>query len=105
MSESGASPAIMVVGSINVDLVFSTSRLPSAGETLTGAKLVELPGGKGANQTRREPLAHDALEGGVLRRGLAHASAPSFAVVAPVIAMPSSASETPGAYSATISPS
>jgi len=50
MSEVGVIPAIMVVGSINVDLVFSTSRLPSAGETLTGAKLAELPGGKGANQ-------------------------------------------------------
>ena len=50
MSQSGAAPAIMVVGSINVDLVFSTSRLPSGGETLTGASLAELPGGKGANQ-------------------------------------------------------
>jgi ribokinase len=43
-------PAITVVGSINLDLVAFCERLPRPGETLTGAKLERVPGGKGANQ-------------------------------------------------------
>lgn len=43
-------PLITVVGSINLDLVARGERLPRAGETLTGAKLQRVPGGKGANQ-------------------------------------------------------
>ena len=41
---------IFVVGSLNVDLVQSTPRLPVAGETLAGGALQTHPGGKGANQ-------------------------------------------------------
>src|SRR5207248_10365923 len=41
---------LTVVGSINLDLVAKVERLPRAGETLTGAKLERIPGGKGANQ-------------------------------------------------------
>ena len=44
------SPSIVVVGSVNLDLVASVSRLPVAGETVTGAELNRYPGGKGANQ-------------------------------------------------------
>ena len=43
-------PSIVVVGSVNLDLVASVSRLPIAGETVTGAELQRFPGGKGANQ-------------------------------------------------------
>jgi len=43
-------PAVTVVGSINLDLVATVSRLPRPGETLTGAELDHVPGGKGANQ-------------------------------------------------------
>jgi ribokinase len=43
-------PSIAVVGSVNLDLVASVSRLPRPGETLTGAELQYIPGGKGANQ-------------------------------------------------------
>lgn len=42
--------ALAVVGSINLDLVASVPRLPRPGETLTGAELDRVPGGKGANQ-------------------------------------------------------
>ncbi len=41
---------LTVVGSINLDLVARVERLPRAGETLTGATLDRIPGGKGANQ-------------------------------------------------------
>jgi ribokinase len=43
-------PDVTVVGSINLDLVTRVARLPRPGETLTGAKLERIPGGKGANQ-------------------------------------------------------
>ncbi|MEM1086902.1 MAG: ribokinase [Pseudomonadota bacterium] len=39
-----------VVGSINLDLVASGAALPRAGETVTGARFSQHPGGKGANQ-------------------------------------------------------
>jgi ribokinase len=42
--------SIIVIGSVNLDLVATVSRLPEPGETVTGAKLNRFPGGKGANQ-------------------------------------------------------
>jgi ribokinase len=41
---------VVVVGSINADLVVVTQRLPKAGETTTGGKVAQHGGGKGANQ-------------------------------------------------------
>lgn len=41
---------IVVVGSVNLDLVATVDRLPVAGETVTNAELSRFPGGKGANQ-------------------------------------------------------
>jgi len=41
---------IVVIGSINVDLVFVSKKRPKAGETLIGEKFMTIPGGKGANQ-------------------------------------------------------
>ncbi|MCS6940726.1 MAG: ribokinase [Roseiflexaceae bacterium] len=41
---------IVVFGSINMDLVVRTPRLPAPGETLTGHTFFTAPGGKGANQ-------------------------------------------------------
>jgi ribokinase len=70
---------LTVVGSINLDLVAKVERLPRPGETLTGATLERIPGGKGANQAvaaarlgarvhmagcvGRDPNAGDALAG------------------------------------------
>jgi ribokinase len=42
--------SIVVVGSINMDLVVSTPRIPLAGQTLIGTAFTTTPGGKGANQ-------------------------------------------------------
>src|SRR4051812_26782388 len=43
-------PHLTVVGSINLDLVAKTERLPRPGETVTDATFSQVPGGKGANQ-------------------------------------------------------
>src|SRR5438552_1268719 len=41
---------VVVVGSINMDLVVRLPRLPRPGETLPAHDLQTVPGGKGANQ-------------------------------------------------------
>jgi ribokinase len=41
---------VIVVGSVNVDLVLRLPRLPAPGETVLGGVLAYHPGGKGANQ-------------------------------------------------------
>jgi ribokinase len=41
---------IVVVGSINMDLVFNTAKIPAAGETISASGFKMYPGGKGANQ-------------------------------------------------------
>src|SRR2546421_2132639 len=43
-------PRLTVVGSINLDLVVQAERLPRPGETVSGARFMRIPGGKGANQ-------------------------------------------------------
>jgi ribokinase len=43
-------PNVLVVGSINMDLVVLTDAFPRLGETLFGASFATHPGGKGANQ-------------------------------------------------------
>jgi ribokinase len=42
--------SIIVFGSINMDLVAQTTRLPRKGETVLGKNFFSAPGGKGANQ-------------------------------------------------------
>ncbi|TIP25961.1 MAG: ribokinase [Mesorhizobium sp.] len=41
---------IIVVGSINLDLIAKVDRLPAPGETVRGSGFTTAPGGKGANQ-------------------------------------------------------
>jgi len=41
---------IVVIGSVNLDIVAAAETLPAPGETVTGATLARYPGGKGANQ-------------------------------------------------------
>ena len=43
-------PVIAVVGSLNIDLIAYTARVPGAGETVIGDRFVMGFGGKGANQ-------------------------------------------------------
>ena len=43
-------PRIVVVGSLNMDLVIRTPRFPGPGETIIGSAFHTIPGGKGANQ-------------------------------------------------------
>ena len=43
-------PAIVVVGSLNMDFVVSVDHLPAPGETVLGRNFQMIPGGKGANQ-------------------------------------------------------
>ncbi|MGA0587854.1 ribokinase [Dyella sp. KRB-257] len=73
---------IVVVGSINMDLVTVAPRFPGAGETLLGERFLTVPGGKGANQSVAAArlgaevalvgaVGNDAFGAGLLR-GLAH---------------------------------
>lgn len=41
---------ITVIGSLNVDLVTNTLRMPKVGETILGKSFKQVPGGKGGNQ-------------------------------------------------------
>ncbi len=43
-------PRIVVVGSVNTDMVVKGDKIPTAGETVTGGQFVMVAGGKGANQ-------------------------------------------------------
>ncbi len=54
---------IVVVGSMNMDLVCRVERRPAGGETVTGSDLVTIPGGKGGNQAvAAAKLAKGGLE-------------------------------------------
>ncbi|GAB3534067.1 ribokinase [Arthrobacter tecti] len=43
-------PRLTVLGSINLDIIATAERLPTAGETIGDGTLTQQPGGKGANQ-------------------------------------------------------
>jgi ribokinase len=45
-----AQPVVVVVGSVNVDLVVAVERIPRPGETVIGGHFSRHPGGKGSNQ-------------------------------------------------------
>lgn len=47
---AAACARVVVVGSLNMDLVARAPRLPRAGETLAGSAFVQVAGGKGGNQ-------------------------------------------------------
>jgi ribokinase len=49
-AEGGKTGRVIVIGSVNVDLVVVTDRLPGAGETVTGGTFARHHGGKGGNQ-------------------------------------------------------
>jgi ribokinase len=61
----GPTPAVTVVGSLNLDLVVTVDRLPGRGETVVGRSTVTGPGGKGGNQA----AAAGALSSGVVMVG------------------------------------
>lgn len=46
----GMQKPILVVGSLNMDLVVTVEKLPVKGETIFGKNFMTFPGGKGANQ-------------------------------------------------------
>ncbi|TDQ06153.1 ribokinase [Halanaerobium saccharolyticum] len=53
---------ILVIGSMNMDLVVETERYPEEGETLIGGKFEQIPGGKGANQALAAAKLGDQVE-------------------------------------------
>ena len=48
---------LLVVGSINMDLVVKVDSIPKEGETIPGEDITFIPGGKGANQAVAAALA------------------------------------------------
>ena len=74
-------PAVVVVGSVNVDQIVTAPRFPSPGETIIGTSVASSVGGKGANQavaaaltgTRVALVARtgDDVDGATARRRLA----------------------------------
>jgi ribokinase len=48
--QGGGGPAVVVVGSLNLDVVVPVPHHPVPGETVLGGDAVRAPGGKGANQ-------------------------------------------------------
>ena len=50
ITEMTESKSIVVLGSLNMDLVMVTPRIPAAGETMHGTSFESHPGGKGLNQ-------------------------------------------------------
>lgn len=64
MTDNATAPrgSVVVVGSLNVDLVVGLQRLPESGETVLGDSLVRHAGGKGLNQAvaaaRMEATVH-----------------------------------------------
>ena len=87
-----AQPRILIVGSVNMDIVARVDHTPVPGENVRGWDLATIPGGKGANQAvacarlgaRTDFLARvgDDEFGGRLRRGLAEAGVRTEAVAA-----------------------
>lgn len=64
---------ITVLGSINMDLIASTERLPKPGETVAGSNFSTAAGGKGANQAlaARRAGSQVAMAGAVGKDGFA----------------------------------
>jgi ribokinase len=50
MMDYNHSPKVVVVGSLNMDVIIEVERLPAMGETILGQQVHYLSGGKGANQ-------------------------------------------------------
>jgi ribokinase len=50
LDDSSTSGRVIVVASVNVDLVVTVDRLPAPGETVTGGRFARHHGGKGGNQ-------------------------------------------------------
>ncbi|QDT15742.1 ribokinase [Alienimonas californiensis] len=82
---SPAAPRVVVLGSLNTDLVVRCAELPAPGQTVAGRSVAEFGGGKGANQAVAAALAggdvamvgavgEDAASGrlvdGLVRRGV-----------------------------------
>lgn len=49
-TSSDPTPCIVVLGSLNMDLLVRVPHAPAAGETLQGHSIAHVPGGKGGNQ-------------------------------------------------------
>jgi ribokinase len=58
----GSMPQLVVLGSLNMDLVVRTERMPRPGETVAGGEFRTIPGGKGANQAAAAARLGTAVE-------------------------------------------
>lgn len=83
---------LLVIGSLNMDMVLRVQAIPRAGETLLCSKVSYIPGGKGANQAcaggrltgstaMLGMVGHDA-HGSTLLQGLAQSSVSTASIAA-----------------------
>ena len=54
-------PTVSVIGSLNIDFITRTSRLPEAGETFAARSFDTGFGGKGANQAVAGKMSRDEI--------------------------------------------
>ena len=60
---------VVVVGSLNMDLVVKTETMPLPGQTVLGQDFQQVPGGKGANQAAAAGLLAHHVAAGTLKTG------------------------------------
>src|SRR6516165_2697784 len=74
---ANATRPVLVIGSLNMDLVARCARLPAKGQTVFGSDFFTAPGGKGANQAVAAALTAGLRAAGVGTENVLTADGPT----------------------------